>query len=126
MSENNRGYKADLHQPSNQLHGQGKLEEAVASFRKCLELQPTYLPARYNLGVTLGDLERYSEAINQLEQVIKAEARHAEAYNSLGFIYSQQRQLDLAVTYYQQAIKIRLDFPKAHHNLVPSGGRGCQ
>jgi uncharacterized protein (TIGR03032 family) len=101
----------------NQLHSQGKLEEAIASFRKCLELEPTHLPARYNLGVTLGDLGNYPEAITELEAVIRAEARHADAYNSLGFIYSKQRQLDLARKYYQQAVTIRNDFPKAHHNL---------
>jgi uncharacterized protein (TIGR03032 family) len=101
----------------NELHGQGKLAAAIAAYRKCLELQPTYLPARYNLGVTLGDLEQYGEAIGQLEQVIGAEAGHAEACNSLGFVYSKQRQLDQAITYYEKAVQLRPDFAKAHHNL---------
>ncbi|MEM9219504.1 MAG: TIGR03032 family protein [Cyanobacteria bacterium P01_F01_bin.150] len=101
----------------NELHGQGKFEEAIACYRKCLELQPTYLPARYNLGVTLGDLERYAEAEMALKQVIDAEARHADACNSLGFVYSKQRKLEEAIAYYEQAVKVRPDFAKAHHNL---------
>ena len=101
----------------NQLYTQGKLQEAIASFEKCLELDSSYLPARFNLGVILGNLGQYSQAIEQLEQVIQAEARHAEAYNSLGFIYSQQRQLDRAITYYRQAINVAPKFAQAHYNL---------
>lgn len=101
----------------NKLYGRSQLTEAIAAYRKCLELDPSYLPARFNLGVTLGDLGEYPEAIEQLERVIKDEARHAEAYNSLGFIYSQQRQLQLAASYYEKAIEINPKFAKAHHNL---------
>ncbi len=101
----------------NQLHGEGKLEEAILAFQKCLELQPTYLPARFNLGVTLGDLERYEEAVMELEKVVANEVGHAEALNSLGFVYSKQRQLEQAVTYYERAVQVQPKFAKAHHNL---------
>ncbi|MEM9092660.1 MAG: TIGR03032 family protein, partial [Cyanobacteria bacterium P01_F01_bin.53] len=101
----------------NEFHGKGQLEDAIAAYEKCLELQPTFLPARYNLGVTLGDLERYADAENTLKAVIDAEARHADACNSLGFVYSKQRKLEDAISSYEQAIKIRPDFAKAHHNL---------
>ncbi|MGK7946161.1 MAG: TIGR03032 family protein [Microcystaceae cyanobacterium] len=101
----------------NQLYQQGKIPEAIAAYEKCLELENSYLPARFNLGVILGNISRYSEAIEQLEQVIQAEARHAEAYNSLGFIYSQQRQLDMAIKHYRQAITIAPNFAQAHYNL---------
>lgn len=101
----------------NELHGQGQLEAAIAAYQKCLELQPTYLPARYNLGVTFGDLERYANAESTLQQVIEAEARHAYACNSLGFVCSKQRKLNEAIAYYEQAIKIQPDFAKARHNL---------
>jgi uncharacterized protein (TIGR03032 family) len=101
----------------NKLYYEGRLPEAVDAYRRCLKLQPSYLPAQYNLGVTLGDLERYEEAVQELEQVIAAEASHADACNSLGFVYSKQRQLEPAIAYYRKAIAIRPDFAKAHHNL---------
>ena len=101
----------------NQLYAQSQLEAAIAAYRQCLQLQPTYLPARYNLGVTLGDLEQYPAAISELEQVVAAEARHAEAWNLLGFVCGQQLQLDRAITYYERALQIRPEFSKAHHNL---------
>ncbi|NER00026.1 MAG: TIGR03032 family protein [Cyanothece sp. SIO2G6] len=101
----------------NGLHRQGKLSEAIAAFRKCLDLQPTYLPARYNLGVILGDLGQYEEAETTLKQVIAAEARHAEACNSLGFVYSKQQRWEEAIAQYQRAIEIRPNFANAQQNL---------
>jgi uncharacterized protein (TIGR03032 family) len=101
----------------NELYYNRDLVGAIALFRKALELQPDYLPARYNLGVVLGDMEQYEEAIFQLQQVVTAEASHADAYNSLGFVYSKQKQLLEALHCYRRATQIRPNFAKAHHNL---------
>ena len=58
----------DIHfNRGNELYLNGQKEEAIAAYRQCLELQPTFLPARYNLGVTLNDVKQYAEA----EQVLK-------------------------------------------------------
>ncbi len=101
----------------NRLYGAGDKQGAIAAFRRCLRLQPTYLPARFNLGVTLGDLGRYQEAILELQKVVANEARHAEALNSLGFIYCQLKQLETAVDYFRQAIAIDPGYQAAQRNL---------
>ncbi|NET48673.1 MAG: TIGR03032 family protein [Merismopedia sp. SIO2A8] len=98
-------------------YNDGQFEAAIASFRRCLEIQPDFLPARYNLGVVLGDLDRYDEAIVELEQVVAAEASHAEAHNSLGYAYSRQNNPASAIAHYENAIAIRPDYAKAHYNL---------
>jgi hypothetical protein len=43
---------------------QGRLREAIAAYRHCVTLDPTFPNARYNLGVALGDAEEYEEAFN--------------------------------------------------------------
>ena len=53
----------------------------------------------------------------ELEKVVANEVGHAEALNSLGFVYSKQRQLEQAVTYYERAVQVQPKFAKAHHNL---------
>ncbi len=101
----------------NDAYQAGKKEDAIACYRRCLELQPDFLPARYNLGVVLGDCDRYAEAVPELQQVVAAEAAHADAYNSLGFAYSRSRRWPEAIASYERAIAIRPNFAKAHHNL---------
>ena len=44
------------------LQGQGKLQEAVASFDRAIQLKPDYVGAHNNLGNTLRDLGRLKEA----------------------------------------------------------------
>ena len=101
----------------NERYNAGEFTAAIAAYRRCLELQPDFLPARYNLGVALGDCDRYEEAIVELQQVVAAEAAHADAYNSLGFASSRSRRGKEAIANYERAIAIRPEFAKAHHNL---------
>ncbi len=92
-------------------------QDAIAAFRRCLELQPDHLPARYNLGVALHHADQDEAAIAELRQVIAAEASHAEAHNWLGCILDRRRQANEAIACYEQAIRIRPEFALAHHNL---------
>ncbi|MCM1981338.1 TIGR03032 family protein [Lyngbya confervoides] len=108
----------EQYQNGNRCYVQGDLEGAIAAYRICLDLQPDFLPARYNLGVALGDDQRYSEAQAALEQVIQAEAAHACAHNSLGYIHVQLGNLEQARHHYRQAMMIRPDYDQAIQNLA--------
>ena len=46
----------------NTLKVQGKFEEAQVSFKKAIELEPTYLDAYKNLGSVLYNCNRLNEA----------------------------------------------------------------
>src|SRR5262245_29704199 len=85
-------------QRGNEIYKQGKLEEAIAAFRQCVALQPEFPNARFHLGVALGDAEYFDEAGAYLEQVVQAEPEKAEAFNSLGYVSSRQRQLHKAIS----------------------------
>ena len=105
-------------QRGNDLYEQGKQEEAIAAYRQCLELEPDYPNARYNLGVALGDAERYGEASACMEEVLQAEPERAEAYNSLGYPReppATAAQSDLLS--WEQAIALQPDYAQAHFNL---------
>ena len=49
-------------QRGNEPYQQGKLDEAITSYRQCVALEPDFPRARYNLGIALGDTERYEDA----------------------------------------------------------------
>lgn len=104
-------------QRGNEMHKQGKLDEAIAAYRHCLALEPQFPNARFHLGVALADAQRYLEAGAHLEQVIQAEPEKAEAYNSLGYVSSCQRQLEKAIAYWRRAIELQPNYAQAHVNL---------
>jgi tetratricopeptide (TPR) repeat protein len=104
-------------QLANRLYEEGKLEEAVAAYRRCLELEPSYPDGRFNLAVALGNTGRYDEAAVYMEDVIREEPERAEAYNSLGYLASRQGELEKAISYWRRAIQLRPDYAQAHFSL---------
>src|SRR5450755_2080136 len=63
-----------------------RYEEAIASYRKALDLNPGLWPARSQLGVNLMRLGFESEARQQLERCYEAHFRDPETINSLRFL----------------------------------------
>jgi len=57
----------------------GALSEAVAQYRRALELRPTYLDIRVSLARTLLDAQRFSDAADELDQVLAAQPDQLEA-----------------------------------------------
>ncbi len=101
----------------NSLYEEGQLTAAIAQYRRCLELQPDYPQAQYNLAVALGDSDRLVEAIALLQQVIAAQPSDAAAQNRLGHVYSKLRDTQKAIAAYETAIALQPDFAKARFNL---------
>ena len=63
-----------------------RYEEAIALYRKALDLNPSLWPARSQLGVNLMRLGFESEARQQLERCYEAHFRDPETINSLRFL----------------------------------------
>ena len=109
---------ADHHfEQGNRLYNDGKTQEALAAYTKALALQADHVPARFNLGLVLGNLDRLDEAVTELKAVIAADAGHADAYNSLGFIEAERGHHGAATEYFRQAIAIAPSHGQAHQNL---------
>jgi len=104
-------------QRGNELYQQSKLDDAIASYRQCVALDPHFPNARFNLGIALGDAEHYEEARSCLEQVIDAEPENAQAHNSLGYVASRLRQSQKAIAYYERAIELQPNYVQAHLNF---------
>ena len=109
---------AETHfEAGNQLYNDGKIEESLVEYEKCLAMLTDHIPALFNYGIALSNLERYNEALTTLEKVINADAGHAEALNSMGYIYNQLDAKEKACQYLQRAIDIRPDYTQAINNL---------
>ena len=70
--------------------------QAIESFRKSLRLDPDYLDARYNLGVTLAEMEDYSGARQAFNQVLEKDPDYGDVHYQLGLVASKSRDYELA------------------------------
>ncbi len=93
----------------NQLYREGDGVGAIAAYRRCLELQLDFLPARYQLGVALGDQQDFAAAESELRAVLAAEAGYGAAYAALGRLYEQQGRDSEAIAHYEQALQLEPD-----------------
>src|SRR5439155_245958 len=62
---------------------QGRTDEAIAAYRKVLELEPGNVLARNNLGALLGRSGRYEEAVRELETLLQRDPANATARGNL-------------------------------------------
>ncbi|MDJ0632873.1 MAG: tetratricopeptide repeat protein [Xenococcaceae cyanobacterium MO_188.B29] len=92
------------------LRNQEVLEEAIASYRKAIELNPNNYAAYKNLGDALSEQGQQSEAIVAYQEAIKLEKNPA-IYYSLGNAQRKQGDLEGAAVSYQQALELNSKQP---------------
>jgi tetratricopeptide (TPR) repeat protein len=90
--------------------------DAIASFRRVLEIAPRHTLARYNLALVLRRADRLPEAIDELERALAIEPR-AEVQYTLGVIYWHQGDPARAVRALRAAVAAQPDYADAHEAL---------
>jgi tetratricopeptide (TPR) repeat protein len=96
---------------------EGKSEEAIAQYRRILEIEPGYAEARNNLGIALfknGDLDG---AIGEYRKTLETEPDYLAARINLGNALGAKGLSDEAIAQYQKAIEISPDDAEARYNL---------
>jgi tetratricopeptide (TPR) repeat protein len=90
--------------------------DAIASFRRVLEIAPRHTLARYNLALVLRRADRLPDAIDELERALAIEPR-AEIHYTLGVIFWHQGDLERAARALRAAVATQADYADAHYTL---------
>jgi Flp pilus assembly protein TadD len=96
----------------------GKLDQAMAAYRKAVELQPDYADARYNLGNVLRDTGKLAHSLAEYREAIRLRPGHAETHNNFGFALLELGRIEDATAQFREAIRLRPDYADAHLNLA--------
>src|SRR5579862_1385197 len=95
-----------------------RLDEAIASFREAVRLEPTFVGARYNLAMALEAAGSIDEAIAEYHQVLLIDPRFFQALNNLGSLLSSCGRYDEATARLRQAIECCPNSAEFHYNLA--------
>ncbi|NOY84713.1 MAG: tetratricopeptide repeat protein [Nitrospirae bacterium] len=110
---------APIHQMIAQIHTERKdFSKAETRYIKALEIDPTLLSARMELGNLYARQERYEEAITALEEVKTASPKRGETYILLGLIYQERSEYEKAKKEYEAVLKIDPAYVPAANNLA--------
>ncbi len=91
------------------LLAMGNLEEALAQFRHALSHNPEEEDLPYiqsYIGNCLKDLERYPEAIEELQKGLNLDEDRPDMHNMLGVCYFKQENFESAVRHFQRAVEL--------------------
>lgn len=99
----------------------GHWKDDVTLFRHALIVADKEYPrialAYYNLGVALGEQEKFHEAVSHYKEAIKLMPTYAEAHFNLGISLSNLGELEEAIPHFRETIQLEPGFARAHNNL---------
>ena len=75
---------------------EGRLDDAIAHYKKAMSLAPAYYAARNNLGSAYLAKSQFAEAQEQFEQVIKTNPSDAAAYLNMGNLFLLEQNYKLS------------------------------
>jgi tetratricopeptide (TPR) repeat protein len=95
----------------------GRFEEAEASSREALRINPNLADAHNNLGVSLRRLGRLIEAEQCFRAALRIHPNHADAHCNLGVVLQRQEKLAEAVGHLQEAVRLAPGNAQAQNDL---------
>ncbi len=84
----------------------GKLEEAIILLEKCLSIEPTDKEINFTYGVTLAELNRFSQAEDALKKCIFLDHKYVVAHYHLGLILIRNKKKEAGIKCLKNALQI--------------------
>jgi tetratricopeptide (TPR) repeat protein len=97
-------------------HKLGLYTVAEKFFHKYLAARPAAVDAVNNLACALRDQMRFDEAVEVLRPLIYAEPHHALLWNTLGTVLTERGEMEQAVVFFDEALRLDPSFAKAQYN----------
>jgi len=81
----------------------GEYSEAVEYFKKAVEIEPGYIQAWHNLGLSYIHQEKFENAIPPLLQAVKISPSYTSALIKLAFCYHKLGEINSAIRWFKRA-----------------------
>lgn len=95
-----------------------KFGRAIESMREAMELEPSRLEGRLNLGAALCLTKQYEEAITHLKYVLGLEPQNTMALLNLAACYDGLGRIDDSIATLEKLVSDRPQWKDAHYNLA--------
>jgi tetratricopeptide (TPR) repeat protein len=100
-------------------------EEAIALYRRAVEIDPDHVDAHLHLGTELVNQGSIPEGLPHLHRALALDPESASAHTQLGVALATQGNRDQAIQQYRRTLALRPRSAIAHNNLgVEMAGRG--
>ena len=102
---------------SNAYYKQGRVEEAIQTALKAIDVEPNYGVAHYNIGNIYAGQGKFALAQRHFEEALRVYPNYAEAHSNLGQLLAERGNLHAAIEHFRRAIALNSALFRAHLNL---------
>ncbi len=88
------------------LYNKKQYPEAIAAYKKAIDVDPKFIEAYNNIGNTYRDMNQPQEAITWYEKAIQVDPGFAYPYTNLAGLYSSQKKYDEAIKVLQRSLAV--------------------
>ncbi len=108
----------NLYNSGRDLYGQGKLEEAIETYRKVIELDPLFDYAYGSLGYILYEQKNYDEALAMFEKALSLSPEDAFYHSEIALVYEKLGRRKEGMASLQKATGLKPDNWLYYNNLA--------
>ena len=87
-----------------QLAAEGRYKEAIASYKKAIEVKPDDADVHYNMGIVHFELKQYKEALAACKEAVRLKSDHGGAHYNMGVIYCELKEYSQAISALETSI----------------------
>jgi tetratricopeptide (TPR) repeat protein len=102
---------------SNAYYKQGKIDDAVQTALRAIELEPEYGIAHYNIGNLYAGQGKFALAQRHFEEALRIYPNYAEVRSNLGQLLAERGDLQAGIEQFRTAIALNPALSRAHLNL---------
>ena len=102
---------------SNAYYKQGKIDDAIQTALKAVELEPRYGVAHYNIGNMYAGQGKFALAQRHFEEALRIYPNYAEVRSNLGQLLAERGDLRAGIEQFRTAIALNPALSRAHLNL---------
>jgi len=95
-----------------------KLQEAMASYQRAIELEPELVGAHVNLGSVYDELGRLDDALHSYNRALELDPDEDRTLCNMGNVFFKKRQYEQAIEYFDRALEVNPQSQLAHYNMA--------
>jgi tetratricopeptide (TPR) repeat protein len=99
------------------LADRGYHDEAIAQYRKTLQIEPYYAETYANIGLSLAEQGKIEDSIPQFLKTLELNPNDAQTHSNLGGVLILLERDAEAIGHLRQALKLNPDSAATHNNL---------